>query len=163
MLEEVLSFQELDVVEILTCLGQYNILIPRLKHSNKHIPPSNIIYLIELLKFNFWVACQLTRKSVNVGSNRKSVNENAPAFMHLPRPIIHSPFDKMDGPPVRTLIIIDHKDHSVIADRHIDRTYSITLTTEVEGNKTSSQINNRCLGHWQAGCKMRHPMRHPMV
>ena len=26
----------------------------------KHIPPSNIIYLIMLLKFNFWVACQPT-------------------------------------------------------------------------------------------------------
>ncbi len=28
--------------------------------SYKHIPPSNIIYLIELLKFNFCVACQPT-------------------------------------------------------------------------------------------------------
>ena len=35
---------------------------PRLKHPNKHIPPSNIIYLTVLLKFNFWVACQPTNR-----------------------------------------------------------------------------------------------------
>ncbi len=36
-------------------------LVERLKYNpNKHIPPSNIIYLIVLLKFNFWVACQPT-------------------------------------------------------------------------------------------------------
>ncbi len=34
--------------------------LPRLKHPNKHIPPSNISYLIVLLKFNFWVAYQPT-------------------------------------------------------------------------------------------------------
>ncbi len=31
-----------------------------LQDPNKHIPPSNTIYLIELLNFNFWVACQPT-------------------------------------------------------------------------------------------------------
>ncbi len=32
----------------------------RLQPPNKHIPPSDIIFLIVLLKFNFWVACQPT-------------------------------------------------------------------------------------------------------
>ena len=72
------------------------------------------------------------------------MNENAQAFVHLPHPIIHSPFDMMDGPPVRTLIVIDHKDASVIADRHIDGTDSITFTTDMGGKRISSQINNWC-------------------
>ena len=41
-----------------------NIPSQRLIDPNKHIPPSNIVYhvyLIELLKFNFWVACQPTK------------------------------------------------------------------------------------------------------
>ncbi len=50
-------------------------LIPCLQHQNKHIPPSNIIYLIELLKSNFWVACQPTitqMKERNLMKNKSS-------------------------------------------------------------------------------------------
>ncbi len=44
-----------------------------------YIPPSNIIYLIVLLKFNFWVACQLTNRSTAL--TRTSID--APlAFAH---------------------------------------------------------------------------------
>ncbi len=38
----------------------YRSLIPSLKHPNKHILTSNIIYLTVLSKFDFWVACQPT-------------------------------------------------------------------------------------------------------
>ena len=36
------------------------------KHIIQHIPPSNIIFLIVLLKFNFWVACQPTKMVLGV-------------------------------------------------------------------------------------------------
>ena len=62
-------------------IREWHFSFPRLKDSNKHIPLLNIIYLIELLKFNFWVACQPSTTRY-----RHFGGKCAPCFCHFLHP-----------------------------------------------------------------------------
>ncbi len=71
---------------------------PRLKDQNKHIPPSNIVYLIKLLKFNLWVACQPT---INCHQTKilaqKGRNGTAENLMLMLNNLLEIHFDHVDG------------------------------------------------------------------
>ena len=49
----------------------------------KHIPPSNIIYLIVLLKSNFWVACQPTIDKVSQILSLTAIDQYNMYFLDL--------------------------------------------------------------------------------
>ena len=59
-------------MESLIIYSQYR---PRLQEPNKYILPSNTIYLTELLKFNFWVACQPTIGSIGIGLSTAGIDQ----------------------------------------------------------------------------------------